>query len=97
VCSAICWRLFAVESGASDIATRPVESCDQANTDRIGSAHEYDRRRRGCGFACLRRRSAGPHDRGHLPAATTIGLLLTTNAVAEIGGRQYNLTSSGFD
>jgi hypothetical protein len=24
--------------------------------------------RRGCGFACLRRRNAGPYDRGDLPA-----------------------------
>jgi hypothetical protein len=26
-----------------------------ANSDRVGSNDEYDRRRRGCGFACLRR------------------------------------------
>ena len=35
---------------------------------RVGSDDEYDRRRRGCGFACLRRRNAGPYDRGDLPA-----------------------------
>src|SRR5262249_54243349 len=34
----------------------------------VGSNDEYDRRRRGCGFACLRRRNAGPYDRGNLPA-----------------------------
>ena len=51
-----------------DIAARPVEACDQANSDRIGSDDEYDGRRRGCRFARLRRISAGPYDRGHLPA-----------------------------
>src|SRR6516225_8106399 len=51
-----------------DIAARPVEACDQANSDRIGSDDEYNGRRRGCRFARLRRISAGPYDRGHLPA-----------------------------
>src|SRR5262249_13447365 len=50
-----------------DIAARPVEACDQANSDRIGSDDEYDGRRRGCRFARLRRISAGPYDRRHLP------------------------------
>jgi hypothetical protein len=51
-----------------DIAARPVDACDQTSSDRVGSDDEYDRRRRGCGFACLRRRNAGPNDRGDLPA-----------------------------
>jgi hypothetical protein len=51
-----------------DIAARPVDACDQTNSDRVGSNDEYDRRRRRCGFACLRRRNAGPYDRGDLPA-----------------------------
>jgi hypothetical protein len=38
------------------------------NSDGVGPNDEYDRRRRGCGFACLRRRNAGPYDRGDLPA-----------------------------
>ncbi len=38
-----------------DIAARPLDACDQTNSDRVGSNDEYDRRRRGCGFACLRR------------------------------------------
>ena len=50
------------------VAARPVEACDQAGSDRIGSDDEYDRRRRGCGFGCLRRPRATRYDRGHLPA-----------------------------
>ena len=38
-----------------DIAARPLDACDQTNSDRVGSNDEYDRRRRGYGFACLRR------------------------------------------
>ena len=51
-----------------DIAARPIDACDQTNSGRVGSDDEYDRRRRGCGFACLRRRNAGPYDNGDLPA-----------------------------
>jgi hypothetical protein len=51
-----------------DIAARSVDACDQTNSDGVGSNDEYDRRRRGCGFACLRRGNAGPYDRGDLPA-----------------------------
>jgi hypothetical protein len=53
---------------ARDVAARSVEACDQASSDRIGSYDEYDRRRRGCGFSCLRRSTARPNDHGHLPA-----------------------------
>jgi hypothetical protein len=51
-----------------DIAARPVDACDQTNSDRVGSDDEYDRSRRGCGFACLRGRNAAPYNRGDLPA-----------------------------
>jgi hypothetical protein len=51
-----------------DIAARPVDACDQTKSDRVGSNDEYNRRRRGCGFACLSRRNASAYDRGDLPA-----------------------------
>ena len=53
---------------ARDVAARSVEACDQASSDRIGSHDEYDRRRRGCGFDCVRHPTARPNYRGHLPA-----------------------------
>src|SRR5262245_41769027 len=53
---------------AGDVAARSVEACDQTSSDGIGSYDEYDRRRRGCGFGCVRRPTARPNDRGHLPA-----------------------------
>jgi ABC transporter substrate binding protein len=66
--------LRAGEALASSLGIEPVLPpgrlmlCDQTNSDRVGSNDEYDRRRRGCGFTCLRRRNAGPYDRGDLPA-----------------------------
>ena len=56
-----------------DIVARPVDACDQTNADRVGSDDEYDRGRRGCGFACLSSRNAGPYDRGDLPAQEIVG------------------------
>ena len=53
---------------ARDVAAGSVEACDQARSDRIGSHDEYDWRRRGCGFDCVRHPTTRPNYRGHLPA-----------------------------
>ena len=64
----LCRQRSAGKDNARNIAARPVEACDQAGSDRIGTNDEDDRDCRGCGFACLRRRRAGGHDRGDLLA-----------------------------
>ena len=49
-----------------DIATRPIEACDQASSNWIGADDEYDRRCCGCSLAGPRRNGAGAYDRGYL-------------------------------
>src|SRR5262249_23088749 len=43
------------------------EGGDRTTSAGVGSDDESNRRRRGCGFACLCRRNAAPYDRGDLP------------------------------
>ena len=62
----------AEEAHAGDIAARPVEAGDEANSDRVGADREHDRNRRGGGFRGKRRSVARCDDHCHL-AADQIG------------------------
>jgi hypothetical protein len=56
-----------VSAKARDVAFRPGEAGDKAESDRIAAGHEDHRCRRGCRLSCQHRRSI-PDDRGHATA-----------------------------
>ena len=55
------------EADTGDVATRPVETGDKAELNRVASACEDDRHRRGCGLGREGRRGIAD-DQGYLPA-----------------------------
>jgi hypothetical protein len=55
------------EADTGDVAARPVEAGDEAELNRVASAYEDDRHRRGCGLGREGRRGIAD-DQGYLPA-----------------------------
>src|SRR5262245_65244742 len=69
----LCGKLHAEIGNAGDVATGPVEACDEASLHRVagGAKHDRDRRRCVLGYKC-RRHAEGRGDEGDL-AANEVG------------------------
>src|SRR5947209_6415750 len=64
----LCPKLIRHEADTGDIATRPVEACDEAEFDRVAADREDDRYRRSCRLGCNCRGGLGRSDHCHLTA-----------------------------
>ena len=69
----LCGKLHAEIGNAGDIATGPVEACDEAGLHRVAGGAKHDRDRRRCVLGCkCRRHAEGRGDEGDL-AANEVG------------------------